>query len=418
MSKPKQIIRSSKHGLKFCNKGKINEINQLISDYRILVQNIIDYLWQNHHKKLNIRKNKLNCPSLADSDLLDKFEWNYSERLKQAAGKQALAMIGTATEKRRKQLFTLKELKKKNENTKYLQRKINLFPLVKPSASKINLELDQRFVDFNFDQKTFTCFVRLKSIKRGLIINIPLQRTKVFDKWKSEKLKQCIRLSENHIYLMFDVKEPPQKKEGDIVGCDQGAKDILTFSDKQKVKKYQGRYELSDVMNILSRKKKGSKAFKRAQEFRKNLVNWTINNINFDHIKELRLEKLHQVGKGKRKSRFLSHWTYTLINDKLMRVSEEKGFLITEVPNEFRSQRCSKCGWVRKDNRKGKTFHCTKCEIKFDADENAASNLLFDLFEIPFWVRLNQINRSGFYWMENGLFDESQESIVPDTEKE
>ena len=413
------MIRCSQHTLKHCNLEKSKEINNLISNYRILVQNIIDYIWSNGYRSLNIKKNKLNRVSLLDSTFLKKFKWDYTERLKQAAGKQALAMISAAIEKRRKQLWQLKKLQKEKGNFKYLQRTINLHPLVKPNASNINLEFDSRFIDFNFDnQKKFLGYVRITSIKKGLEIKIPIVKSLVFDKWNNVgELKASVRLSENNINLFFDVKEHKKRKTGEVVGCDQGVTDIVTLSDKQTVPKYQEKYSLSDVMNILSRKKKGSKGFRRAQEFRKNVINWSVNQLNFSNIKELRLEKLHSVGKGKKRSRFLSHWTYTLINDKLKRVSEEKGFLLTEVPNEFRSQRCSMCGWVRKANRKGKTFCCNKCGNVVDADLNAASNLLLDLYEIPYWVRLKKLNRKGFYWKSNGLFSDNHESIVHDTEE-
>jgi transposase len=413
------MIRSSKHTLKFCNKQKLLDINCLISNYRKLLQEIIDHIWLNSYNDFSISKNKLNCPSFVDSNYLKQFNTDFTERLKQCAAKQALAMISAATEKRRKQLWQLKELQKNNQNTKYLQRKISLFPLIKPNASHANLELDSRFIDFDFsDQKEFLCFVRLLCINKGKNIKIPIVYTPVLDKWNNiGKLKNSIRLSEKNIILIFEVEEQKKKISGDIVGCDQGIKDIITLSDHQTAPLYQEKYSLADVQKKLSRKKKGSKAFLRTQEFRKNMINWSINQLNFNNIKELRVEKLVKVRHKHKSSRFLSHWTYTLINDKLYRVSEEKGFVFKEMSNEFRSQRCSCCGWVRKANRKGKTFCCNKCNNTLDADLNAASNLELDLYEMPYWVRLKKINRKGFYWRHDGIFSESQEPIVPDTKE-
>jgi len=60
----------------------------------------------------------------------------------------------------------------------------------------------------------------------------------------------------------------------------------------------------------MSRKKKGSKSFLRTQNHRKNYINWSINQLNMRGIKQLNIEKLRNVRKGKRSSRFLSHWTY------------------------------------------------------------------------------------------------------------
>ena len=109
----------------------------------------------------------------------------------------------------------------------------------------------------------------------------------------------------------------------------------------------------------------------------------------------------------------MSHWTYPLIKQKLARLSEEEGFLLREVSNEFRSHRCSRCGWVRKSNRKGKTFRCTLCSYEQDSDLNAASNLEIELFELPFWVRLRRLNLRGFFWGPEGFICSEPESIVP-----
>ena len=411
------MIRSSKHTLKFTNNSKLLNINILVDQYRSLVQNIIDNIWNSNYKIFSVQNNKLECPKFLDTNYLNQFNSELSARLKQCAGKQALAMLSAATELRRKQLWMLRKLQKSRLSHRALQRKIGLFPLVKPNASNINMELDSRFVDFKFtDQKEFICFVRLTSYQKGHSIKIPVKHSPVFEKWNAlGNMKKSIRISKENIILYFEVKDTDKKTTGNTVGCDQGIVDVITLSDKQHTSLYQGKYSLSDIQKRLCRKQKGSKATKRTEKFRTNMINWSINQLNFSGIKELRVEKLLNVRKGRRVSKFLSHWTYTEINAKLKRVSEEKGFLYREVPNEFRSQRCLECGWVRKANRKGKTFCCTKCRNTVDADLNAASNLELDLYEVPYWVRLKRINRVGFYWRAEGLFDESQESIVPDT---
>jgi len=75
----------------------------------------------------------------------------------------------------------------------------------------------------------------------------------------------------------------------------------------------------------------------------------------------------------------------------------------------YTSQRCSKCGWVRKGNRSGKLFKCDKCFFEYDADLNAAINLSLKLKPIGKQQQLKQENRIGFYW---NVLD--QELIVPE----
>ena len=227
----------------------------------------------------------------------------------------------------------------------------------------------------------------------------------------------CVRISEDTLHLIYEV--PNKNVSGSqIVGADQGLVTALTLSNGATTLSCPHGHNLQTIQAKLARKQKGSNGFRRTQEHRKNYIHWSLNQLNFKDVKEVRFEKIKHLRRGERSSRYMSHWRYTLIKDKLVRLSEEEGFLFREVANEFRSQRCSQCGWVRKSTRKGKTFRCGKCGFITDADLNAASNLKLDLFEIQWWVRLSQINRKGFFWTSDGLFDEGREPIVPVTIKD
>lgn len=297
------------------------------------------------------------------------------------------------------------------KDSKYLQRKIDIQPLVKPKTEKIKAELDPRFVDFQ-KGNYFDFFIRIK-LGKGFSLNLPIKHTKVSRKWSRKGLqKQSIRLSEDRIVIFFDVQKAKQSGTK-TAGADQGYKTLLSLSDGQVTQKCPHGHDLTSIQDKLARREKGSKGFKKAQDHRTNYINWSLNQLNFGDIKEVRLEKIHRIRCKKSSSRVMTHWTYTAIKKKLELASEVEGFSLKEIPNEFRSQRCSRCGKVRKANRKGKTFKCDLCGFTADADLNAASNLEFDLFEIPYWVRLKKLNREGFYWMHDGLFTLTWEPIVP-----
>jgi transposase len=326
-------------------------------------------------------------------------------------------MIRASIKKRSKQLYKLKELQRERKDTRLLQRKIDTQSLVKPNAYRANIELDSRFFNLNQNSKHFDTFCRVYQLGNGLSFNLPIKHTKVSRKWLEKgKYKQAIRINEKNLVLIYEVPKE-LKKTGKTIGCDQGQNTVASFSDNQVTKCCTHNHDLNSIQDKLSRCKKGSKGFKRTQDHRKNYINHSLNQIDYSDIKELRLEKVKNIRRNKKSSRKLTHWKYPLIKQKLNRLGEEKGFLFVEVPNEFRSQRCSECGWVRKANRKGKTFTCTKCGFTTDSDLNASYNLELDLFEIPYWVRLKKMNRKGFYWNSDGLFLDSWECIVPNTKE-
>lgn len=408
------MIRSSEHSLKYTNKGKLKNINIFISEYRLLLKNIIDDIWCGNFRDFNPANNKIDIPSYLPNDYLKTFDSWFTARMKQCVGKQACAMLRATTAKRKKQYWKLAELQKKGLSTKYLQRAIDTKPLVKPHTKNANPELDPRFIDIQ-EGNSFDLFVRIKTIGNNLTLNIPIKHTKSSLSWMcAGNMKNSIRVTPKSLILIYEVAD--KKASGNkVVGCDQGVLTTATLSDGQKTTTNSHGHDLKSIQEILARRVKGSKGFRRAQEHRKNYINWSLNQLDWKNIKEVRLEKIKQLRHSKRSSRFLSHWTYTLIKDKLVMLGETEGFRIIEQPNEFRSQRCSSCGFVRKSSRKGKTFKCASCDFKADADENAATNLEIDLFEIPYWVRQQHLNQAGFYWKHDGLYDVGHEIIVRDT---
>ena len=374
-----------------------------------MVNKFVNILWNN---------NPINLLPLVDNSICQSIatETESDSRIRQCAAKQASSIVRGESSKRSKQLYKLAELRRENKNTKYLQRKIEKRPLNKPKINNLNVELDSRFVDFQEVDGEFNLFVRIKQIGDKEEIKIPVKYNKVINKWrKLGQLKPAVRLSKTGLTLYFDVEE--KEKTGTVkVGADQGCITCLSLSDGQVTPKNKHGHDLSSIIKIITRKTKGSKAFHRAKSHRKNYINWSLNQLNFTNVKEVGFEKLMNVRKGKRSSRFLSHWTYTLIKDKLVRLSEDKGFIFTEQDNKFMSQRCSSCGWTHKSNRKGKTFKCKHCGFLTDSDLNAASNHEIELPDVKaMWQ--GHVNRStGFTWLTSGI-TVGQEPIVPDVQK-
>jgi hypothetical protein len=85
---------------------------------------------------------------------IDGFETELSARSLSSAITQALGMVKAATEKRRKQLYKLNQLKQENDGRKYLklEEKINKFPLVKPTVNPTQgAEISSRECFFHLD---------------------------------------------------------------------------------------------------------------------------------------------------------------------------------------------------------------------------------------------------------------------------
>lgn len=221
-------------------------------------------------------------------------------------------------------------------------------------------------------------------------------------------MKTGIRLTNKSVTFMFELKEPPKKKTGTTVGIDIGQTTLLSCSNGYTSVPDKHGWDLVSITEKMCRKKKGSKAFKRAEQHRTNYINWSINRLNLRDVKEVRVERIKHMRKGRRTSRRLSHWTYTGIFSKLESKCLEQGVLVTKISPTYTSKRCSECGWTRRNNRKGKLFKCGVCGQSMDADLNASRNIVSDLKPIQFKERQQLNIKDGFFWLVAG-----QEPIVP-----
>lgn len=74
--------------------------------------------------------------------------------------------------------------------------------------------------------------------------------------------------------------------------------------------------------------------------------------------------------------RFLKNWSYFDLQTKIEYKAKEAGITVVYVDPQYTSQRCSKCGYISKENRKVQAiFCCQKCGYKANADYNASQNI-------------------------------------------
>ena len=413
------MIRSSKHSISFLNSGKAESLSKFLAEYRRVGQLIIDEIWKNGHKDFAPKLDRLDIPKYLDYKKFN-IKTNLSARALSSLSTQIAGVIRSSSEKRRKCLWMIEKLKYEGKPFSKLQKKTNKnYKLVKPNFLKAYAELSSKCADVKDYDGKFSKFLKIKSIGKSFgSINIPVIGTSVQKKWQYQgKLIGSFLIGDKNVSLRFKIEKKGKKIGDKVIGIDQGMKTIATFSNGAETpnKDIHG-HSLESIMEHMARKKKGSKAFGNLQILRKNFINWSLNQINFSEFKEVRLEKIWNIGFKTIKSRKMSHWTNTLIRDKIKKLAEEAEVPLIEQDSSYRSQRCSNCGSVRKANRNGKEYKCKYCGFCCDADLNASLNHAVDLPEIHWSLRGKKFNLgNGFYWLEQGLFTfDGQELRVPD----
>ena len=402
------MIRSSKTSLKFANKCKKESVHHIIDEYKDVLSQLVDILWIME-----------DIPNLITYEITDQIETELSARMVQCAAKQASGIVRGTREKQRRRLFIIKWLTSegKFKQARKLQHIYDETNVSKPTINNVEMELDSRFVEVEFNRvNSFDGWVTISSIGNQIKLEIPFKKTVKINKFLSiGKMKNGIRLSKKNITLMFEFEGIENTSTDKVTGIDIGVNSLLSIdygtTKSQSIKNNHG-HDLNSINDRLSRKKKGSNGFRRTITHRTNYINHSINQLNWNKIGTLKIEKIRNLRRGRRTSRKLQHFVYKQIFDKLKSNSERYNVCINEVDPTYTSQRCSCCGWTRKSNRKGLLFKCGNCSHEQNSDLNASSNIRLNLPIMGKKERLKRLNRKGFFW--NVV---SHEPIVRDVKK-
>jgi IS605 OrfB family transposase len=379
------MIKSSKHIVKECNQNKLSYLDNLFIDYKndlvIYINYIIDGILP---LKINLSSKELPTETLKHS--------KYKREIYKQASSIIRSQLDRANKKRYKKYKVIYTYMSKNHpksnfvKTKFKDLKIKNIVKSKyftiPNLNNLSINLTNEF--FNIQKGNhFDSFINIKlpyfndKGTRAIQINLPLNNHKHSNNLKSNGYIlrnniQIKKINNNYFITLIWFKESPNKRtEGFSLGMDMGYKKLLCDSNGNK---YNG--NLTEIYDKISRKKQGSKSFKKSLLHRDNEINRICNELPLNNVKDLVIEELNSVKKGKKYfNNKIQRWSYPKTVVKLERISDEYGINMVKVSPAYTSQTCSACGHINKDNRKGEAFNCLVCGYECDADVNASINI-------------------------------------------
>lgn len=108
-----------------------------------------------------------------------------------------------------------------------------------------------------------------------------------------------------------------------------------------------------------------------------------------EHCGTIQMEDLSGI--GDKSDKFLKNWTYYDLQQKVEYKAKEKGIDVKYIKPKYTSQRCSKCGYIDKENRENRdNFICLKCGYKAHADYNASQNISIENIDKIIEEEINQ----------------------------
>ena len=209
------------------------------------------------------------------------------------------------------------------------------------------------------------------------------------DMWKGEYTNAQLVIRGNRVFLNVQVKLPDVavKAVGNVLGIDRGILNVAvcsdnTFFDSKRLRAVKGRYQFLkrtlQHVGTRSAHRKLQRVSGRERRFVLNTnhcISKEIVNKSFDVFALENLGVSKKKKSGKRFNRMLGGWSYAELQLFIQYKAESKGKCVVLVNPRYTSQRCSKCGFVHKQNRRGLGFRCGNCGFSLNADLNASRNI-------------------------------------------
>ena len=256
-----------------------------------------------------------------------------------------------------------------------------------PKSKRMSILLDRNSYNIWLDRNEvsiLTCNGRIK-----LKLNFD-KYSKRYLTWKYCSASLIFRKNKFFLNIQFkkDIEDTPTN--GTFVGIDRGIKKIAVTSNNQfflggETRRVSQRYEKlrSNLQKVGSRSAKRHLVHVSGREKRfKADVNHVISRRIIDSMNPgdtIVLEDLcgirnQRLRKKQRKN--IHSWAYYQLEQFLTYKAEAKGIHIEYVDARYTSLRCSKCGHIKRSNRKSQSkFRCGICGFKLNADLNAARNI-------------------------------------------
>lgn len=195
------------------------------------------------------------------------------------------------------------------------------------------------------------------------------------------------------LWLFFSVVQTlpdPTPSTGKIGGFDFGLKTYLTDHEGKQVANpeffKQGLSEIAKCNRSLSRKRKGSNGYKKAQrslaKAHERIANqrddwqWKLAHVLTDQYDVLRFEDLNLNGMKALWGRKVSDLAFNAFLHKVEYLCRVKGKQFEKIGRwEPTSQCCSCCGERQKIGLAARIYECNACGLVLDRDHNAALNI-------------------------------------------
>ncbi|MFW6219730.1 MAG: zinc ribbon domain-containing protein [bacterium] len=380
------MLKTHKIKLNNITKSKKDLIFNYIKEYNDLSNYFCDLLWDNKQELLILEKQKRNY--VRNNYITEEIKQKYHSHFIQEALVRVVSLL-------------------KNEN-------ITTKPIFNTNSITITKFLGdiKKYDESKLTQFWFHITIKHPGFKKRIKLPLPNK----FNITDHKKTYQLVKYNDELYLILFKEHEQKSNKKDNtsynVIGIDIGYRDLFALSNdklygenfKLKIDNYSehinhkqiARNKLWQIAKKNKKKnpkkytnihknnlgkKKQTRSIIKNRSIIKTEINTELNKIFKENgILILVGEYLKFKSKGKRSwrkdiNRKLSYWCNGEIKRAMENKLKENGVFFSGVGASYTSQKCSSCGHIHKDNRKGKYFKCLSCGFAYDSDLNAAINI-------------------------------------------
>jgi IS605 OrfB family transposase len=215
------------------------------------------------------------------------------------------------------------------------------------------------------------------------------------DNWKHSSASLYFNNRKQKFYLLVQFEKDIEdiSPNGKTIGIDRGIRNIAVTSDNHfysggsvKHNYYRKSKLVSKLHEVNTKSAKRHLRRIRGAEHRfkadtnhcisKNIVSNlnTGDTIVLEDLSRVKEKDLNKMSPKLRQQ--ITSWSFYQLETFIKYKAEAKGIAVEFVDPKYTSQRCSCCGYIDKENRKGSEFYCKGCGYRLDSDLNASRNIV------------------------------------------
>lgn len=209
-----------------------------------------------------------------------------------------------------------------------------------------------------------------------------------------EKVNQ-VEVGDIYAYISVAFKEPVPYESKQVIGVDRNSTRHIVVASNISTGKV---LKLGKVCHYVHQKYKHIRRglqkarklglLKKIKHRESNIVRNMNHHISKRLVQEVRstqsvlvledLKEIRQTARCRKKQRYTLHsWSFYQLASMIEYKAKKFGVPLAYVEPQYTSQRCSRCGHIDRNNRKGNLFCCLKCGTVEDAGANAGFNIAY-----------------------------------------